>query len=112
MCLMYCYESKANYDALVQVRRINANFRSIHVEGANTKGYKLSEDDDVGVGTITDYEMSETPAQKQAREKRTGDEKKGTVEELMEKREQLTDRHVRNPTPSDPPIRAETTICR
>ena len=88
LCLMYCYESKANYDALVQVRRINANFRSLHVEGANTEGYKLSEDDDVGPGTITDYEMSETPAQKQAREKRTGDEKRGTLEELMEKREQ------------------------
>ena len=75
-------------DALVQVRRINANFRSIHVEGTNMKGYKLSEDDDVGPGTITDYEMSETPTQKQAREKRTGDEKKGTVEELMKRREQ------------------------
>ena len=42
----------------------------------------------MGPGTITDYEMSETPAQKQAREKRTDDEKKGTVKELMEKREQ------------------------
>ena len=48
----------------------------------------MIEDDDVGLGTITDYEMSETPAQKQAREKRTDDEKKGTVEELMERREQ------------------------
>ena len=85
---MYCYESKANYDALVQVRRINANFRSIHVEGAGMKNYKLSEDDDVGLGTITDYEVCETPTQKQAREKRADDEKKGTVKELMEQRKQ------------------------
>ena len=55
----------------------------------------MSEDDNVGAGTITDYEMNETPAQKQAREKRTDDEKKGTVEELMEKREQqMTNRRA------------------
>ena len=74
---MYCFESKANYEALVQVQRINAHFRHMHVEGANMENYKLSEDDDVRPGTVTDYELSETPTQKQAREKRTGDEKKG-----------------------------------
>ena len=52
------------------------------------ENYKLSEDDDMGPGTVTDYELKETLAQKQTREKRTGDDKKGTMEELMERREQ------------------------
>ena len=51
------------------------------------ENYRLSEDDDVGLGTLTDYEMCKTPTQKQAREKRVSD-KKGTVDELMERREQ------------------------